>query len=974
MEYLLFINVVLLLICLLYIKYQKNKSLTDIQELSHKLCESNREVCAIKSENADLYMQTIKLHTEINNAHYEKSNDKQSVAEAEQEICALRQKVSEENELLLELQKELCIKENALLDMHNELEEMQQQNQTLLGQVQKNLTADNEDEQLLDQIDSLKSQIDACEGKNAQLLSEKIRLEGIVSNNEATISFLKNELNSFRRNREFTDDGETNDGLSEEVEDIDSAQKDEVSLGYGIERILPGNRIVVNEIMQSKEIVSDVTKRSIDVVIDIEKDCEVRACDFFNQPEYIIFKMRTELQKAIYLHSPKFVCKYCGQMVKISGRKEQRGRATFFSHLRDSEDCDCKTTTGRTKREIEREKYARCNEGERHKFLKGKLADYLRMTDGVNSVIIEQIVKGEHPILKWRKPDVTVQYKGLNIVFELQLTATFVSVMTERDLFYRLNKKFIIWVFNFDENAQYVDLENMMTKDVYYNNRMNIFLFDSEARMESEKRHQLVLKCNWIDSNGKWKYSNENSSNMFGIFVTLDELKFDETYKPYYYDAEAAYFESHPEYQVKVIDIEEENKQIIQGLNARYVEEKENAKSRLDELQEAFELDVISKSTKKYVIGSKAGKYGLITMGGDVMIDFLYDCIESRRNWIEAVQSGEITLYNKNTFEVIDKAIRALSKLTDELYVIGKMIDNNYFNGVITNKGITVTPPIYSKIDLWCDKLLVTKNGKQSILNFSGEEIIGGYDSIGDLSENGKARIYLDGVCGFIDSNCNYLCSEKKVLDDKYTKVKKMSSWGIYIDNKEYISCSFDEIGSYRGEMVGLKGTKIEIIHKNAAFNCPVGTKYLRRNERNMLIFKVGEREAFMNFRQQTKAIDKGLKVENLQNMYVSYVNLERQLLYLSATPVKAVPPMLVVSDADYAIGEKHIGKIVKIVASGLIVRLDNEKVTYVHNNMFGEYSGEFKIGQSLSLEKIGFDKRNNKHIWRILALIDSES
>lgn len=41
---------------------------------------------------------------------------------------------------------------------------------------------------------------------------------------------------------------------------------------------------------------------------------------------------------------------------------------------------------------------------------------------------------------------------------------------------------------------------------------------------------------------------------------------------------------------------------------------------------------------------------------------------------------------------------------------------------------------------------------------------------------------------------------------------------------------------------------------------------------------------------------------------------------------------------------------------------------------MFGEYSGELKIGQSLSLEKIGYDKRNDKHIWRILALIDSEN
>lgn len=927
MEYLLFINVALFLTCLLYIKYQKNKYLSEIQILNRKLEESGED------------------------------------------ICAIRERLSEENKSLQKLQKELHIKENSLLEMHKEIEKMRQKEQTLLAQIQQNGTDDNEDEQLLDQIDSLKSQMASCEEQNVQLLSEKIRLEGIVSNNEATISFLKDELNSFKRNGEFTDNGETGDGLLLKMENIDSASEDEISLDT--RWVSPGSRIVVSEIGQVREIESDTTKRTIDVVIDVENNCEVRACDFFSQPENVIFKMRTELQKAIYLHTPKFVCKYCGQMVKISGRKNQRGRATFFSHLRDSEDCDCKTTTGRTKREIEREKYARCNEGERHERLKKEIADYLSLTDGVNNVAMEQVVKGDHPVLKWRRPDVAVQYKGLKIVFELQLSTTFASVMAERDLFYRLNKIFIIWVFNFDDNSQYLNLGNMMTKDVYYNNRMNIFLFDEDAKKESEKRRQLVLKCNWIDSDGKWKYPNENSSDMFGIFVTLDDLKFDETYKPYYYDAEAAYFESHPEIKVEVINIEDENKQIIQSLDAIYLKEKENEKSRLDELREAFELDSM-KSTKSYVIGFRAGKYGLVTMGGDVMIDFLYDSIESRRNWIEATHNGEITLYNKKTLEVLDMAIRSLSKLTDELYVVGKMIDNNYFKGVITNKGIIVTPPVYSKIDLWCDKLLVTKDGKQYILNSSGKEIIGGYDSIGDLLENGQARVSKDGAFGYIDCDCNYIYTEKIALDDRYTKVKKMSSWGINIDNEEYVSCSFDEIGSYRGEMVGVKGTRVETIHKDAAFNCPVETKYIRKNDRNMLVFKVGKKEAFMNLRQQTKALDKGLDVKNLHNMYVSFVNLERQLLYLSATPVKEIPRMLPVSNADYAVGERHTGKIVNVIDFGLIVKLDNEKSTFVHNNMVGGHLAQLKIGQRLSLEKIGYDKRHNKHIWKILALIDS--
>ena len=74
----------------------------------------------------------------------------------------------------------------------------------------------------------------------------------------------------------------------------------------------------------------DKTKRTIDTVVDVETGKEIHAKDFFSQPESAIFKMRTELQKAIYLRHPKYICKYCGQMVKISGRKTERGSQHSF--------------------------------------------------------------------------------------------------------------------------------------------------------------------------------------------------------------------------------------------------------------------------------------------------------------------------------------------------------------------------------------------------------------------------------------------------------------------------------------------------------------------------------------------------------------------------------------------------------------------------------------------------------------------
>ena len=64
--------------------------------------------------------------------------------------------------------------------------------------------------------------------------------------------------------------------------------------------------------------------------------------------------------------------------------------------------------------------------------------------------------------------------------------------------------------------------------------------------------------------------------------------------------------------------------------------------------------------------------------------------------------------------------------------------------------------------------------------------------------------------------------------------------------------------------------------------------EYVARNDRKMLIFRVGKREAFMNFRQQQKAARLGLQPINMTEMYFSFINMEKGLLYLSAIPTNS--------------------------------------------------------------------------------------
>ena len=42
---------------------------------------------------------------------------------------------------------------------------------------------------------------------------------------------------------------------------------------------------------------------------------------------------------------------------------------------------------------------------------------------------MEKNIIGNHPILNWKRPDILASFRGQEIVFELQLSTTFVSVI-----------------------------------------------------------------------------------------------------------------------------------------------------------------------------------------------------------------------------------------------------------------------------------------------------------------------------------------------------------------------------------------------------------------------------------------------------------------------------------------------------------------------------------------------------------------
>ena len=950
---------------------RENSLKKDKESLSEKIMLMKEDNTNLQNENQNLKNHIDKLQDLI-------QQQKDELKKTEDNNSTIRQL----NETLDKTQKENVGLKTSLDEAKKEIESLKEQSQT-----SSTLVEDGRDDEALDEIENLKRQYASLQELYEHAKEENKKQNARISKQESTIENLK-KTNSEQE--------ETIESQSKEIARIqkelqspgtdiipnESEEKDLVDELPPISVTSDSTIIIENPVTSKDSVPSiDPTKRTIDTVIDLENDKEIFAKQFFSQPESLIFKKRTELEKAIYLHRPLYVCKYCAQMVKISGRKTERGMARFFSHLRDSDDCDYKTTTGRTRREINREKFARCNEGERHKFLKAEIAKYLEMTNGVTDVRTENTVKGNHPILRWRRPDVIANYRGQEVVFELQLSTTFVSVIAERDLFYRLNQIYIIWISNFDEQGEHVDLTNMMVKDIYYNNRMNLFIFDLDAQRKSEELGELVLKCNWLNSDGNWQYSNGNTSDKLGgKYIRLSDLTFDKTFKPYYVDAELAYYAAHPEFKIKVASIEEENKKILAELDRQWEEElsqeeKEQQKTedKIQEIIEESEIDGEIKTTKNYIIAQRSGQYGLITYDGLIRLPFIYDEIKAHRGWYEGERNGIIEVFASD-YELVDTDIRRIEKLGDNYKKYVKENNGDWLWGIMGNNVKIITLPIFSKINVWSsDKFIAVQDGQYCILNQNGRIIIAGYDYISELDNEGMATISKDGREGRIDLECQVIKSNAERISESISKINKLGKWGLENSNGTIlVPCDYDDLGSFNDGIIGLNGIHFSQLKVDINTDCPVRVKYVSRNERKMLIFKVGNREAFMNLRQQQKATKNGLKPTELTQMYFSHANEDKNLLYLSATPVKIIlaKQQIDVKDSDIPIGSVIEGCVVHVDKNSFIIKSENGQTAYLHRSTWGEFSMEqFNKGQMVKAEKTGFDSSHKKHIWKILSV-----
>lgn len=274
---------------------------------------------------------------------------------------------------------------------------------------------------------------------------------------------------------------------------------------------------------------------TVNEILHLIENKEYDSSVLLSQSTEKIFQFRAELEKNIQEGERRYVCKYCKQFLKIRG-KRNGDIIMHFAHLKDSEDCHIKSDTKFTKSEIEAIKYNGAKESELHIKLKEYIFNFLEKNKqhekGITFVDKEKIKRDSQTTSKWKRPDISAVFLEKEISIELQLSTTFLSVVISRQLFYKQNRTFILWVFSKFETIE--ERQKFTQSDIFYSNNLNGFTIDSKSIELSNSNHDLYLCCHFKRLSISGDYIIEKWDQEY---VTLADLKFDlNNYQIYYYD------------------------------------------------------------------------------------------------------------------------------------------------------------------------------------------------------------------------------------------------------------------------------------------------------------------------------------------------------------------------------------------------------------------------------------------------------
>ena len=535
-----------------------------------------------------------------------------------------------------------------------------------------------------------------------------------------------------------------------------------------------------NSVIEESEYQS---QRTIEEVIDVETGEIVSAEDFFSQDEAIIIRARAILEISIQSDVPKYKCLFCEQSVKISGRRifERNKIVYFFAHFKDSNDCPIKTGVKLGLEELLAKKYHGLRESELHLTLKIFIADSLRAETatqkGFHNVLVEATFKNIDISNTWRRPDVKAAFVDKNIVFELQLSTTFLSVVVGRDAFYRQHETYIIWAFGGLNTV--AEWQKLMEKDIYYAHKRNVFLIDEEAKTASIEQGELVLHCYWqipkiVDEKVQIEWHKK--------LVTLDQLTYDEaTYEAYYYNSDKDFYEIADAKEKTIIDAWDKAKEERWDKIKFRIKSRELSQEDLEKQQKRTEQRdkvILEKIANKEIVPTRFnqnGKWGY-KYEKHIIVEAQYAGAKAYKYGVAEVKDDDGCKY------IIDLSGNVIINL-GRIKILG-----------ITIWGQYLKIKVEEEIEFGYNRMRSVKVVLDKLFDFKGSLI---FDEIGDFID-GKAKVKQGWKWGHIDEVGTYQIDSTITVGINLNKIQKMCLWGLSTsDGKELTDCKYTEMEDF---------------------------------------------------------------------------------------------------------------------------------------------------------------------------------
>ena len=627
--------------CLRQTSNSQVKTITKKQE-EIKLLKNSLESVTATSEQRFLTISIKKneihrLQESENSLKQIIESQKNTIEEKERDILCLHESeeslkeiVESQKKTIEELKNEnICLK-GAIQLLRSGYDKEVKDNQILTNNITNLNTQLSKKDNLIKELELKLKQAETNENQN-------------ISNTETPLNYSNNYQNT--RKEKIQDKKYTNTETDSEINEVksrkDTTLKREIINSDNKEILTLDFPIIENENKYSN------TSRVINRVFNHHSNTMEWSKDIFlNKSVEEISRLRFELEEAIRTGQPFLSCPCCGNLLKISVRTvgfgKNRREIQFFTHAVKNLSCDLKRDYNEATTDYENSFSVDSSvlsdlRNTLYQALTTEMLLHNKLSNVEKNVYINSTAL---PYMRRRLVDVSAKYKNWDLVFEIVTPETHISRVHDRDIFYLINRKQVLWIFGLNSVVDYKELSRSVAKDILFTNKRNVFVFDTEAQIESQKQRKLILKCNWLDDEGKW-YFQIKRNGMNGVLITLDQLKFDaDSCRPYYYDADSEYLQKFPTAE---LPLNRSRKELIEEITKRNIAVEKMDKERRGiqafsngakwgfKFDDIIFIDPIFDSAPticgNYGIVEKNNKFGVIDIFGDYILPVEYNKI-----------------------------------------------------------------------------------------------------------------------------------------------------------------------------------------------------------------------------------------------------------------------------------------------------------------------------------------------------------